>query len=218
MASYSESYELQFPRQSSAEETANTVTHAIGLVLSIVGGIVLLTIAADRLDIGQVLGLGIYVAAVITVYLASTMSHAIQQPMWKHRWRVIDQAAIYLMIAGTYTPFILAYLPSDRRWFVFAGVWAFAIAGFVSKAVLKHRVEAVGLISYLMLGWLPAMPMLPFMSLDCLMWMALGGLLYTVGAIFLALDERVPFFHMMWHLFVLLATVCHFYAIVEFVV
>lgn len=218
MATYSESVELQFPRQSAAEETANTVTHAVGLVLSIVGGIALLPMAVDRVDIGQLLGLAMYIGAVFTVYLASTMSHAIQQPTWKHRWRVVDQAAIYLMIAGTYTPFILAYLPTDRRWFVFSAVWAFAIAGFISKAVLKHRVEAVGLISYLMLGWLPAMPMLPFMSLDCLMWMALGGLLYTIGAVFLALDERVPFFHTMWHLFVLIASICHFYAIVQFVV
>lgn len=218
MAGYSDTYELLLPKQSVAEEIANTITHGLGIILSLAGAIALLLIAYDRTSPGHFLGLVVYSLATISVYTASTLSHAIQHPKWKHGWRIADQSVIYLMIAGCYTPFILAYLPPVLMWTILALVWVLAAAGFLTKAVLRHRIEAVAVINYVLLGWLPAMAMLQFMPFHCLIWMAVGGLLYTVGAIFLVFDQRVPFFHATWHVFVVLATCAQFYAVIHFAV
>jgi hemolysin III len=160
----------------------------------------------------------VYGASLTAVYAASTLSHAIQEPRRKQFFRILDQAVIYCLIAGTYTPFILTYLPPERKWAVLAAVWVFALWGFVSKAFLKHRIEAVVIANYVLLGWLPAMAMIGLLPLDCVLWMACGGILYTVGSLFLVLDQRVPFFHATWHAFVLLASVCHFFAVMHFTI
>ncbi len=219
MASYSETCEYEFPRQSNAEEFANTVTHGIGMVLSITGTIALLAISwRQGSSIPQFLATVLYGLSLIAVYVASTLSHAIQEPRRKHLFRVLDQAVIYCLIAGTYTPFIFGYMPAERKWLIFAIVWALALFGFVSKALLKHRVEAVAVINYILLGWLPAAAMFYLMPVDCLIWMFVGGCLYTAGALFLTLDQRVPFFHTAWHGFVLAASVVHFYAVLHYTV
>ncbi len=218
MSGYSDTYELLLPQQSVAEEVANTITHGFGIFLSLAGAIALLLIAYDRTSAGHFIGLVVYSLATLSVYTASTLSHAIQHPKRKHWWRIADQAVIYLMIAGTYTPFILAYLPPVYEWSLLALVWGLAAGGFLTKAVLRHRIEAVAVINYVLLGWLPAMVMLRFLSFHCILWMAVGGLLYTVGAIFLVFDQRVPFFHAAWHIFVVLATAAQYYAIVHFAI
>ena len=125
---------------------------------------------------------------------------------------------IYWLIAGTYTPFILAYLPESRKWWLLAVVWALAMLGFFSKACFQHRIEVVGVVNYVLLGWLPAAAMVGLMPLDCVLWMLVGGLLYTIGALFLTFDQRVPFFHTTWHLFVLAASGFHFFAVARYTV
>ena len=141
-----------------------------------------------------------------------------RNPRRKQFFRVLDQAVIYCLIAGTYTPFILAYMPPQRKWAVLAFVWTLATVGFLSKAFLKHRVEAVVIANYILLGWLPAMAMVSLIPLDCMVWMACGGVLYTVGTLFLTFDQRVPFFHATWHLFVLGASAFHFFAVVHYTI
>jgi hemolysin III len=219
MATYTESYEIEFPKQSNAEEVANTVTHALGMVLSAAGTVALLALAIyHHATLGQLIATFVYGASLTAVYVASTFSHAIQHPRRKQFFRVLDQAVIYCLIAGTYTPFILTYMPAQRKWAVFAVVWTLAAVGFLSKAFLKHRIEAVVVANYILLGWLPAMAMISLMPLDCMLWMACGGVMYTVGTLFLTFDQRVPFFHTAWHAFVLGASACHFFAVVHYTI
>ncbi len=219
MATYSESCEYEFPRQSDAEEMANTLTHGIGTVLGATGTIALLAIAVRQgATAAQFFATLIYGISLTAVYAASTLSHAIQEPRRKHLFRVLDQAVIYCLIAGTYTPFILMYLPTERKWLVFTIVWTLALFGFWSKALLKHRVETVAVVNYILLGWLPAAAMFTLMPFGCLIWMFVGGCLYTAGALFLTFDQRVPFFHTAWHAFVLAASAAHFYCVLHYAI
>jgi hemolysin III len=219
MATYSESYEIEFPKQTDAEELANSITHGVGMVLSAIGTVVLLTVAVQRqANWGQLLATVIYGVSLTAVYAASTFSHAIQQPRRKQLFRILDQAVIYCLIAGTYTPFILSYMPPERKWVVLLAVWIYAGWGFISKAVLKRQIETVVIANYVLLGWAPAMAMIGLIPMDCVMWMACGGILYTVGALFLMLDQRVPFFHTIWHAFVLVASGLHFFSVMHFTV
>lgn len=219
MATCSEPYEISFPKQSNAEEFANTLTHGAGMVLSAAGSVALLVLAVYyEASVGQLLATVVYGASLTAVYVASTFSHAFQHPRRKQFFRVLDQAVIYCFIAGTYTPFILAYMPPQRKWAVFALVWTLAAVGFLSKVCLKHRVEAVVVANYILLGWVPAMAMVSLMPLDCMIWMACGGVLYTVGTLFLTFDQRVPFFHAAWHVFVLGASAFHFFAVMHYTI
>lgn len=219
MATYSESCEYGFPKQSTAEELANSVTHGVGMLVSAVGTIGLLTFGVQQGASGvQLAAALLYGLSLTAVFAASTLSHSVQEPRRKHWYRVIDQAVIYCLIAGTYTPFILMYLPGFQKWIVFATVWGLAVFGFVSKALLKHRIEAVAVLNYILLGWLPATVVVYLIPFDCVMWMLLGGCLYTAGAVFLTFDQRVPFFHTVWHAFVLSASAVHFYAVLHYTI
>ncbi|MFW6170433.1 MAG: PAQR family membrane homeostasis protein TrhA [Planctomycetota bacterium] len=210
---------FEFPNQSEAEELANTLTHGMGLVLSITGSAALLGFAVRQGMAGdQFFATMLYCLSLIAVYAASTFSHALQEPHRKYLFRVLDQAVIYCLIAGTYTPFIFLYLPARQSWLVFAIVWGLALLGFGSKVLLKHRVDAVVVANYVLLGWVPAVAIFYLLPFDCLMWMLLGGCLYTAGALFLTFDQRVPFFHAAWHAFVLLASAVHFYGVLHYTV
>ncbi len=216
MASISEPVEYDFPRQSMREEIANSITHGVGLFLSIAGAAVLLIAAYRNSDAWRVAGFSIYAASLIAVYASSTLSHAIQAARWKQLFRILDQAAIYLLIAGTYTPCILIYAPPGRRLPVLCIVWGVAFVGVASKLLLKHRVNSVDVINYALLGWLPAMALYGLVPSECLWWIFLGGVSYTVGTVFLSLDQRVPFFHAAWHAFVLAGSGFHYFAIMHY--
>lgn len=219
MSCSNRTFEYAFPKQSDAEELANTVTHGLGMVLSITGTIALLGFALRQgTSWMQLFATLLYGLSLTAVYAASTFSHAIQEPRRKHLFRVLDQAVIYCLIAGTYTPFIFLYLPPDRRWFIFSIVWVLALIGFLSKTLLKHRIDTVAVVNYVLLGWVPAAAMFYLMPLDCLIWMLVGGCLYTAGAFFLSFDQRVRFFHAAWHGFVLLASAIHFYGVLHYTV
>ncbi len=172
----------------------------------------LLVLAVYRqATLGQLLATLVYGASLTAVYAASTFSHAIQEPRRKQLFRILDQAVIYCLIAGTYTPFISdLHAARSGNGRCFWRVWTFALWGFISKAFLKHRIEAVVVANYILLGWLPAMAMVSLIPLDCVLWMACGGILYTVGTLFLMFDQRVPFFHATWHAFVLVASALPF--------
>ena len=199
------------------EEIANTATHGLGLLLSLLGTVEIMTVVhtiEDRLAIGC----SVYAVTLVTVYTVSTLSHSVQKPRPKHLLRAWDQGVIYFLIAGTYTPFVCMYLSSYVLWLVLSGIWTYALIGCLSKVVVQHRVIDFKAHSYVILGWLPALTMLHCVSPICLKWMALGGLLYTVGILFLFFDHKVRFFHATWHLFVVAGSVCHYYAVMAFVV
>jgi hemolysin III len=152
----------------------------------------------------------------------STLSHAAMTPRWKSRFRALDQGFIYLLIVATYTPFSLAYLRGNAwGWVLLAAMWTVALFGFVSKVFFAHRVEAVSIASYVLLGWMPmlaAPTLLHLVPMGAFWWMLLGGVCYTVGTIFLMNDDRVRHLHAVWHLCVIAGSACHFAGILIFVV
>jgi hemolysin III len=203
-----------------AEEIVNSVTHGIGLILSLVGSLILLVRVLSQPDMWRLLGCGVFATALVVVYAASTLSHAVARPAWRRVFRILDQGCIYLLIVGTYTPFALEYLRFGWWWLFFLLMWTAALVGFLSKLLLMHRIDAVTIWSYLLLGWLPIIP--TWIYLDLVPWGALagilvGGLCYTAGTVFLILDCRRLHFHAIWHLFVVAGSVCHFCAVFLFV-
>jgi hemolysin III len=208
-------------QRSSADELMNAATHAFGLVLAMIGALVMaVSVSADG-DLWRTIGCGVYLASLVAVYAMSTLSHTFTTRRWKSLFRRLDQGFIYLLIAATYTPFSLVYLRTGLWWALLAAMWTIAIVGFIAKVFFAHRVEAVSVASYVLLGWMPiiATPkLLHFMPTRALWWMIGGGLCYTVGTIFLLNDHRVRHFHVVWHVCVIAGSVCHFLGILIFVV
>jgi hemolysin III len=150
----------------------------------------------------------------------STLSHTARSPRWKSLFRRLDQGFIYLLIVATFTPFSLAYLRSGVGWALLAAMWAVALVGFAAKVFFAHRVEAVSVVSYVVLGWMPVLAapaMIHVIPLGAFLWCLGGGLCYTLGTLFLINDERVRHFHAVWHVCVIAGSVCHFLGILMFV-
>ncbi len=202
------------------EEAANSITHGLGFVLSIVGTIAMAISVLREGDAWRVLGCMVYALSLVAVYAMSTLSHVCSAPNRKRFFRILDQGFIYLLIVGTYTPFSLAFLRTGRWWLFLAVMWTIAMFGFLSKILLAHRIDGVSVWIYVVLGW---MPLVSVTSLSGrvpaagLWWMLIGGLCYTVGTVFLIFDNRVRHFHALWHLFVIAGSACHFFVILLFV-
>ena len=206
--------------RSLAEEIVNTVTHGIGLILSLVGSSILLSRVLSQPDVWRLVGCGGFAIALVAVYTASTLSHAVMRPDWRRACRILDQGCIYLLIVGTYTPFALEYLRFGWWWLFLLLMWTGALVGFLSKLLFFHRIDAVTIWSYLLLGWLPIVPAWVYLDLvpsGALAWILVGGLCYTAGTVFLVLDHRRFHFHAIWHVFVIAGSVCHFCAVFLFV-
>jgi hemolysin III len=202
-------------RQSFQEEVANAATHALGLILSLAAGAHLVLSAAEG-GPWLLAGCLIYAATLVALYAASTMSHLFHDSRLRHTFRRLDQGLIYLLIAGTYTPFALLFLRTGWWWLLSLTIWGLAIGGFYSKVFVAHRVERVSVGLYVLLGWLPVLAAGRVMELapwGALRWMVLGGVCYTVGTIFLVYDTKVTYFHAVWHKFVIAGSACHFVAI-----
>lgn len=197
-------------------ERLNTITHALGLLLSLIGSVALMTHVVAHHDLWRTVGCGVYAFALVGVYANSTLSHSASIPRWKRMFRRLDQAFIYLLIVGSYTPFAVTHLRSGFWLGFLMFLWSIALAGFFSKVLMAHRVDSVAIWIYVTLGWLPiisAVPMLERAPAEGLWWLLAGGICYTVGTLFLVNDERVVHFHAVWHLFVIAGSACHFYAI-----
>src|SRR5215212_9882191 len=204
----------------SVEELANTITHGFGLVLSIAGFVTLLVLAA--LSGGTLLAAAciVYGLSLIVLYAASTVYHGTTSPELKNALRVVDHCCIYLLIAGSYTPFGLVILNGTLGQSLLATIWIFAIVGILAKLVFPNRFPAVSVISYLVMGWLGAaalQPMLDALGLAAVILAIAGGLSYSLGVIFFAL-HRVPHNHAIFHVFVLGGSILHFAAVVIYVV
>lgn len=195
-----------------ADERANTATHALGFLLSIVAAVYLARQTAAE-SLGFTASCTVFAISMAAVYLFSTLSHAIYEPSWRHRMRAWDQGIIYTLIAGTYTPFIWVCSPSGWRTEIMVAVWLAAAIGFYSKVLAAHRINGISTVTYVLLGWLPALPLVPRTPTICLLWMVAGGVAYTAGIFFLHFDSRYRYFHAMWHLMVIAGSACHFVAI-----
>jgi hemolysin III len=193
-----------------AEEIANAVTHGVGAVLSVAGGSVLIVLAVIAGGGWELLGVTIFVAALILLYSASTCYHMVRAEFAKRRLQVLDHCAIYVLIAGTYTPFTLA-VRGAWGWTMFGLAWAFAAAGVVFKLVFTGRFPRISTAIYLAMGWMiliAAGPMVRHLDTATLIWLAAGGITYTVGTAFYH-SRRIPFAHAVWHVFVIAGSVCH---------
>jgi hemolysin III len=201
------------------DELANCITHGLGCALSIAGTIALFAAASELDDRWRLVGCGIYAATLVAVYGASTLSHVFQERRLRHLFRTLDQAFIYLLIVGTYTPLALGYLHGGWLNVLLGAMWLVALAGFLSKLFWRHRIDAVSLTAYIVLGWMPIFSLKAawdLMPLPACLLMVAGGLCYTFGTLFLMRDHR-RFFHAIWHLFVMAGSVCHFVAIFLYV-
>jgi len=209
---------LALPRrtQSAGEELANTISHALGLVGAMIGTPILLLAAFHHGSISFFIGTIIFTSTMLLVYLGSTVYHAWPQTGVKSLLQVLDHSAIFLLIAGTYTPFALGPLRDAGGLTMLGIVWTLALFGVVMKATrgtLRHRKLAMTL--YLGTGWLAVIfirPLALAIPLSALLWLIAGGIAYTVGTLFFA-NERLRYAHFVWHLFVLAGTSCHFAAV-----
>ena len=217
--------------QSRGEEIANAVSHGAGTLLAVVALPVLLVNAViDRRSGVELFALTLFGVSVMLMYLTSTLYHAMPSGAGADRaagvphvprtakrvFRVLDHSAIYLLIAGTYTPFALGVLRDDWGWPVFALVWGLAIAGVILKSVAGVRFPVLSVVLYLAMGWLVvavADPLFTKVPAAGLAWLVAGGVTYTVGVVFFVLDNRIRYAHFAWHLFVLGGTACHVVAV-----
>lgn len=201
--------------QTLLEEIINALTHGLGALLSIAAAAVLITYASFDGDVWKIVGVSIYSASLILLYLASTLYHGIQHPPTKILLNLFDHCAIYLLIAGTYTPFVLVNLRHGWGWWLFGAVWGLALIGMVLRLGWQGRFARLHLINYLLMGWLIAFAANDLMMQMTPMGLSLliaGGLSYSFGVIFFTMD-RVPYAHAVWHLFVLGGSVCHYIAV-----
>lgn len=206
-------------RRLGAEEWLNAATHALGLVLSLIGSQLLLSRTLRFGTDWEFAGCAIYAAALVAVYAASTLSHLFQHPRLRRLFRILDQAVIFLLIAGTYTPLAMAYLRHGAWWWLFAAMWGIGLFGFFSKALFAHRVDAVTTGLHVAMGWLPVAALKPMIGLlpgGLLWWMFYGGVCYTLGTFVLQRDDRVPYFHALWHVLVIAGSACHFWGIYQY--
>jgi len=204
--------------QSVGEEIANSASHGTGFVLAVVGTPFLLAEVAGRGGVADLVGAGVFVATVMLMYLASTLYHAVPWPGAKVVLRAVDHGAIFLLIAGTYTPFTLGVLRGGWGWTLFGIVWTLALAGVIMKSFGGVRYQKLSMAIYLGMGWLIVIAIVPLaerLPPAGLAWLVAGGLAYTGGVVFYALD-RYRYCHFIWHLFVLGGTACHFVAVMHY--
>lgn len=201
------------------EELANSITHGVGIALSLAALIILVVYASLQGDTWKIVSFTIYGVSLILLYTASTLYHSFTRPKVKHYLKIFDHAAIYLLIAGTYTPFMLVLLRENFGWLIFTIVWILALLGISFKLFFVHRFQIFSTIIYLLMGWLIVFafqPMVDNVPTGGLYWLLAGGIFYSLGVVFY-LWKRIPYHHAIWHLFVLGGSICHFFAILLYV-
>ncbi len=206
-------YEVKSKRN--YEEDLNVLSHGLGVLLSIAGLSWMLFVSISASDPWRIVSSAIYGTTLILLFLSSTVYHAKHASVERDLYRLLDHCAIYLLIAGTYTPFLLIAMRSNTGWWLFGTIWALATAGIVKKLWFGHRFPKIALASYLAMGWLivfAAPQLAAAIGPDGMSWLIAGGICYSVGAVFYALD-RIPFNHAVWHLLVLAGGVCHFLSV-----
>ncbi len=204
--------------QSRGEEIANSISHGVAL-LAAISAVPFLIVSASHLSVASFIGAIVFGGTMVFLYLTSTLYHALPQGRAKRVFLKLDYGAIYLFIAGSYTPFALGALNGAWGWTLFVVVWTLATVGTTLKALdrLSHPWLSTGL--YLVMGWLvliAAVPLVEHMPLRGVLWLLAGGLAYTAGVVFFVLDTRVRYAHSVWHGFVAAGTGCHFFAVLRY--
>ena len=201
------------------EEAANVATHGLGLLASLALLPMLLTPAVRGGDLGTIVGVTVFCITLVAVYAASTMYHSNVPGPRRQLWRRVDQAAVFLLIAGTYTPFALGPLRGPVGWTVLVVIWSIALTGATLKIAFKREPSWVDNVTYLAMGWMIVLvgePLLERIGTSGVAWLAAGGITYTVGVGFLVCQTRVRWGHCAWHVFVLAGSACHVIAIANY--
>ena len=204
--------------QTPAEELANSLTHGLGLLLSIACLVLLVIFATLKGTAWHIVSCSVFGAMLVLLYLSSTLYHGVRHRGAKAVLNIIDHSAIYLLVAGTYTPYTLGPLRGHGGWVLFGIVWGIALLGIAFQALFIHRYRILSVASYLAMGWAVVFaikPILRHLPRPAILWLAAGGLCYTVGIVFYAWKR--PFFHAVWHLFVLAGSLCHFFSILLYI-
>ncbi len=208
------------PRYSRNEEIANSITHGLGIVLSIAGLAVLAAFAGIFGSAWHIVSCSIYGGTLIILYTASTLYHSVQRSRTKHIFRMLDHSAIFILIAGTYTPFTLVNLRGPWGWTLFGIIWGLAILGIIVSTVPRFKSRVISLILYLGMGWVVVVatkPLLSSVQTGGLVFLLLGGLFYTSGLAFYAW-KKLKYHHALWHVMVLLGSMFHFFAVLFYVI
>jgi hemolysin III len=199
-------------KQTLGEEIANSITHGIGAVLSIVGLTLLIVLASLYGDSWRIFSFIIYGVTLVLLYTFSTLYHSFQKPKVKRILRIFDHSSIFLLIAGTYTPVLLINMRNKSGWLLFALIWTLAVLGILYEIFFMEKFKILTVVFYLGMGWLIVLafePLITSVPKGFLLWIATGGICYTIGVIFYAL-KPLKYHHMIWHLFVLAGSITHF--------
>lgn len=206
-------------RYSLGEEIVHALTHGLGALLSIAGLTWMLYVSAVIADPWRIVASAVYGTSLVALFLASTLYHALHATPARNLFRTLDHCAIYLLIAGTYTPFLLVSMRGGVGWWLFGAIWTLATAGVITKLWFRDRFPRLSLAGYLAMGWLVLLAMPQVVAAvdgGGIAWLVAGGLSYSLGAAFYA-ARRIPYHHAIWHLFVLAGGACHFLAIALYV-
>ena len=203
----------------SKEETINIITHGIGFVLSIAALVILVVAASKYGDARHIISFAIFGASLIVLYAASTLYHYAKNPELRHKLNIVDHSAIYVLIAGTYTPFTLVVLKGWVGWTIFGISWGLALTGIIFKVFYFGKYDKISTLAYVLMGWviiLAIKPLIDNFSTNGLIWLFAGGLAYSIGAVLYSI-KSIRFNHAIFHVFVLLGSFCHFMAVFLYV-
>ncbi len=201
------------------EEKINIISHAIGFVLSIIALVFLVTYAVLYGNVWHIVSFSIFGASLIILYAASVLYHIAKEPGIRNRLKIIDHASIYVLIAGTYTPFALVTLNGTTGWIMFGISWGLALTGIILKLFFAGEYNLISTIMYVLMGWIiifAIKPLIDNLPLDGLLWLFAGGISYTIGAILYSI-KKIKFNHAIFHIFVLIGSFCHFTAVFFYV-
>ncbi|SFM74050.1 PAQR family membrane homeostasis protein TrhA [Nitrosomonas communis] len=202
--------------QSRGEEIANSISHGIGLVSALVATPFLIMHAVGHPDTRFITGASLFMATMVLLYLASTLYHALPRGKAKRVFKIVEHCAIFLLIAGTYTPFTLGVLHGAWGWTLLGIVWSLAAIGVALKVFDKIHNPIISTSLYLLMGWLILIAIYPLYTripVSGLLWLVAGGMAYTIGVFFFVTDSRFRYGHFLWHLFVMVGTACHYFAV-----
>lgn len=195
---------MAFDYKNSKEELWNAITHGIGLLLSIPALVMLIVVSAQQQSVMKIVTFTIFGSSMVLLFLMSTLLHSVPY-RFKHLFSILDHSAIYILIAGTYTPYLLVGLQGALGWTLFGIIWGLAVLGVLFKVFFIHRFEAFSIALYIAMGWLIVFAIKPLyvvLLFEGMIWLVIGGILYTFGAIFYAW-RKIPFNHAIWHVFVI---------------
>ncbi|MGX5876690.1 hemolysin III family protein, partial [Burkholderia gladioli] len=201
-------------------ERFNSITHGVGALMSMAGLATLVTMGALKGDPYRVVSAAVYGAALLVLYAVSTLYHSVHQPRLKAILQKCDHSAIYLLIAGSYTPFTLITLRGPWGWTLFGVIWGLALFGIVQELTLGRRTRIISMVLYVLMGWLGVIALRPLvvaMSSEGVAWLLAGGVLYSAGIYFFINDERIRHGHGIWHLFVLGGSLCQFISVAAYI-